>query len=31
MMATDTRTEKEKMLAGELHNAFTPQLLNDRA
>ncbi|CAF3459419.1 unnamed protein product, partial [Rotaria socialis] len=30
-MATDTRTEKEKMLAGELHNAFTPQLLNDRA
>ncbi|CAF3203827.1 unnamed protein product [Rotaria socialis] len=31
MMATDTRTEKEKMLAGELYNAFTPQLLSERA
>jgi maltose O-acetyltransferase len=29
-MATDTRTEKEKMIAGELYNAFTPQLFNER-
>ena len=29
-MTTDTRTEKEKMLAGELYNAFTPQLLSER-
>ncbi len=30
-MATDTRTEKEKMLAGEMYNAFTPQLLSERS
>ncbi|UJR14086.1 hypothetical protein I4U23_001082 [Adineta vaga] len=30
-MSTDTRSEKEKMLAGELYNAFTPELLNERA
>ena len=30
-MASDTRTEKEKMLAGELYNAFTPELLEGRA
>jgi acetyltransferase-like isoleucine patch superfamily enzyme len=30
-MTTDNRTEKEKMMAGELYNAFTPQLLTDRS
>lgn len=30
-MGTDIRTEKEKMLAGELYNAFTPELMNERA
>jgi maltose O-acetyltransferase len=30
-MATDTRTEKEKMLVGDLYNAFTPQLLQERS
>jgi maltose O-acetyltransferase len=30
-MASDARTEKEKMLAGEMYNAFTPQLLAERA
>ena len=30
-MATDTRTEKEKMLAGELYDAFGPQLTKERA
>ena len=30
-MSTDTRTEKEKMLAGEMYNAFTTELLNERA
>jgi maltose O-acetyltransferase len=30
-MTTDTRTEKEKMLAGEMYNAFTPQLIAERA
>jgi acetyltransferase-like isoleucine patch superfamily enzyme len=29
-MTTDTRTEKEKMIAGEMYNAFTPELLNER-
>jgi len=29
-MATDTRTEKEKMIAGEMYAAFTPQLLSER-
>jgi maltose O-acetyltransferase len=29
-MASDTRTEKEKMLAGEMYNAFVPQLLDER-
>ena len=30
-MATDTRTEKEKMLAGELYNAMVPELTSGRA
>jgi maltose O-acetyltransferase len=30
-MTTDTRTEKEKMIAGEMYNAFTPELINERA
>jgi len=30
-MASDTRTEKEKMLACELYNAFTPELMAGRA
>ena len=30
-MTTYARTEKEKMLAGEMYNAFTPQLLAERA
>jgi len=29
-MTTDTRTEKEKMIAGEMYNAFIPQLLSER-
>jgi acetyltransferase-like isoleucine patch superfamily enzyme len=29
-MTTDTRSEKEKMIAGEMYNAFTPQLISDR-
>ncbi|CAF3979593.1 unnamed protein product [Rotaria sordida] len=29
-MATDTRTEKEKMLACEMYNAFTPELMGER-
>ena len=30
-MATDTRTEKEKMFAGELYNAMVPELIVERA
>ncbi|CAF0920976.1 unnamed protein product [Adineta ricciae] len=30
-MASDTRSEKEKMLAGDLYNAFTPELLGERS
>lgn len=30
-MASDTRSEKEKSLAGELYNAFTPELIHERA
>ena len=29
-MANDTRTEKEKMLAGDLYNAFVPELIAER-
>ncbi|CAF3555215.1 unnamed protein product [Rotaria sp. Silwood1] len=29
-MATNTRTEKEKMLASEMYNAFTPELFGER-
>ena len=29
-MASDTRTEKEKSLAGEMYNAFGPELLGER-
>lgn len=29
-MTTDSRTEKEKMLAGEMYNAFSPELLGER-
>ena len=29
-MASDTRTEKEKMLAGEMYNAFGPELSGER-
>ncbi|CAF1511290.1 unnamed protein product [Adineta ricciae] len=29
-MASDTRTEKEKMLAGDLYDAYVPELLNER-
>ena len=30
-MATDTRSEKEKMIAGELYNAFGPELMGERS
>lgn len=30
-MTTDTRSEKEKMIAGEMYNAFTPQLISERS
>ncbi|CAF0913182.1 unnamed protein product [Adineta ricciae] len=30
-MASDTRSEKEKMLAGDFYNAFTPELLRERS
>ena len=30
-MASDTRTEKEKMLAGDLYDAFTSEILGERA
>ena len=29
-MTTDTRSEKEKMIAGEMYNAFTPELMAER-
>ncbi|CAF1069213.1 unnamed protein product [Adineta steineri] len=30
-MSTDTRTEKEKMIAGDMYNAFVPELVLERA